>query len=44
VPTDRILGDTFLLDPREPRTHAFTAPVGFRLVEANHSWALYERC
>jgi hypothetical protein len=44
VPTNRVLGDTFLLDPREPRSPAFTAPVGFRLVEANHSWALYERC
>jgi hypothetical protein len=44
VPTNRILADTFLLDPREPRSPAFTAPVGFRLVEANRSWALYEHC
>ncbi len=44
VPTNSILGDTFLLDPREPRSSAYTAPVGFRLVEANRSWRLYEGC
>jgi len=44
VPANGILGSTFLLDPREPQSRAFTAPVGFRLVGANRSWRLYERC
>jgi hypothetical protein len=44
APANRIVGGTFLLDPREPQSHAFTAPIGSRLVEANRSWRLYERC
>jgi hypothetical protein len=44
VPANGIISSTFLLDPREPQGRAFTAPIGSRLVEANRSWRLYERC
>jgi len=34
----------FAFDAREPRRYPFAVPADFRLVEANASWALYERC